>query len=495
MLEAFIEALRFLFTPTAMSVMFITVVISMIGGIIPGIGAKVTCSLFLPFLWLMQKETALLVLVSLQACSMTAGSITAIVLNIPGTNPNAATLIDGFPMNQKGEGSRAIGASVMASMAGGAIPVFLCLAMIPMLLPILMAFRAPEMAMLTLLGLSFMAALTGKSISKGIISGALGVAIGMIGFHGSTGVYRFTFGSNFLYDGPSVATFALGLFGLAELFDMKLKGQATIAQEEVSGKFSDVLRGVKDVWTYKWLWFRSAMIGYIVGLIPGIGAEVSTFVAYGQAKQLSKNPEKFGKGCVEGVIAPESANNAKEASSLLTTMAFGIPGSSLMAILMGGFLMVGVTPGPKFLADNLPLALILLLGIAITNVMGGVICLFAAPYLGRIARVHIDFIFSGVLVILFVGAFVIENSMLNILMIFILALLGVIMKRYGYSRPALLLGFILGALAELYTLRSFHLYGPFFFKSPICLAIIGIIVAVFTFPYLKKRTNDPKEVK
>jgi len=407
--------------------------------------------------------------------------------------------LDGFPMTRKGEGNRAIGAAVTASMAGGAIPVFLALAMIPVLLPILMAFQSPEMAILILVGISFVTLLTQESTIRGLASAALGVLIALIGYQGSTGVYRYTFGSLFLYDGLSIATFALGLFGLAELFDIKLKGEETIAKVEAKAAgLAQVFQGTKDVWIHKWLWFRSTLIGYLVGLVPGIGAETAIWIAYGQAKYTAKNPEKFGTGCIEGVIAPESSNNAKESGSLLTTMAFGIPGSSLMALLMGAFLMVGVVPGPKMLTDHLPLALTLLLGIAICNVIGGIICLFCAPLLTKITRIHIDFVFSMIIAVIFIAAYAIEQSLLNVLVVLVLGIFGVIMKRFSFSRPALLLGFVLGGLSELYTLRSVRLYGALFFLRPICLVLIAIAVVTFCYPYIKRtvsqRRRAPKQL-
>lgn len=490
MIEAYKEALHFLCTPTAMGWMLIGTVVSIIGGIIPGITAKITIVLFIPFILLFPRDIALLILVALQSASVTGGSITAILINIPGTNINAATLLDGFPMTRKGEGNRAIGAAVTASMMGGAIPVFLALAMIPLLLPILMAFQAPEMAILVIGGMTCVAMLTPESTTRGLASAALGVLISLVGYQGSTGVSRFTFGSMFLYDGFSIATFALGLFGLAEMFDMKLKGEKsitniTLAQTKLTG-LAQTFQGARDVWHHRWLWLRSTLIGYVVGLIPGIGGEVAIWVAYAQAKYTSKNPELFGTGCVEGVIAPESANNAKESGALLTTMAFGIPGSGLMALFIGAFLMVGVVPGPKMLTDHLPLALTLLLGIVICNVLGGIICFFSAPFLTIITRIHMDYVFSAILCVIFIAAYAVEESLLNIVVVVGLGVFGLIMKRFKFSRPALLLGFVLGGMTELYTLRSIRLYGTLFFMRPICLILIAIIIGAFCYPYIKR---------
>jgi TctA family transporter len=374
-------------------------------------------------------------------------------------------------------------------MAGGVIPVFLALAMVPLVMPLILAFGQPEMAILILLGISFLAALTGGSATKGLIAGMLGLLLSSVGFHSTTGVHRFTFGTTFLYDGIELIPLALGLFGLSELFHLVMRGKTAIAQRAVT-KLSGVLEGVKDVWRHKWLWFRSTIIGYIVGIIPGIGAEVAVWVCYGQAKQTSKHPEKFGSGAVEGVIAPEAADNAKEAGSLLTTMALGIPGSAIMALFLAAFLMVGVTPGPTMMIEHLPLALTLLLGIALANIIGGVICLFAAPQMARVASVHLDFIFPTILIVALVGVYVATLSPMNFITVLVFGLLGLTMKVYGYSRPALLLGFVLGSLLENYSLLSIKMYGPWFFARPIPLSLLAIIVLLFLYPYLKKSISS-----
>ncbi|NQT31628.1 MAG: tripartite tricarboxylate transporter permease [Deltaproteobacteria bacterium] len=375
-------------------------------------------------------------------------------------------------------------------MAGGVLPAFLALAMVPLVMPIIMVFGQPEMAILILLGISFLAALTGGSAIKGIIAGMLGLLISFIGYHSITGVHRFDFNATFLYDGIELIPIALGLFGLSELFHLVMRGRTAIAPKAGTTRLSDILVGVKDVWRHRWLWFRSTVIGYIIGIIPGVGAEVATWVCYGQAKQTSKHPEKFGTGMVEGVIAPEAANNAKEAGSLLTTMALGIPGSAIMALFLAAFLMVGVTPGPRMMVEHLPLALTLLLGIALANIVGGIICLFAAPHLVRVASVNLDFLFPGILSIALVGVYVATLSPMNFITVLIFGILGLLMKLYGYSRPALLLGFVLGGLFENYSLLSIKIYGPLFFARPIPLTLLVIMALLLSYPHLKRGINN-----
>jgi len=485
MLEAYGTAIATLFQPVNLLVMLVAVVIGLIVGIIPGISGGTMVAILLPFVFRMPAEVALILLVALHAVVYTSGGITSILLNMPGEGSSAATMLDGFPMTQKGEGSRAIGAAITSSMAGGVVPVFLALAMVPAMMPIIIAFGQPEMAILVLVGISFLAALTGGSVTKGMISGLLGLLLSFVGFHSVTGVHRFTFGTVFLYDGIALVPLILGLFGLSELFHLVMEGETAIAQRAVV-KLSGVVVGMKDVWRHKWLWFRSTIIGYIVGIIPGIGAGVATWVSYGQAKQTSKHPEKFGTGVVEGVIAPEAADNAKEAGSLLTTMALGIPGSAIMALMLAAFLMVGVTPGPSMMTEHLPLALTLLLGIALANIIGGIICLFSASYMVRVASVHLDFLFPGILIVALIGVYVATLSPMDFIVALAFGLFGLVMRRYDYSRPALLLGFILGGMFERYSLLSIKIYGPLFFIRPIPLALLIIMILLLNYPYLKR---------
>lgn len=485
MFEAYGAAIATLFQPINLLILFVAVTVGLIVGIIPTIGGLATLPLILPFIFRMPADMALILIVGFHAVIFTSSGMTSILLNIPGTAPSAATMVDGFPMTRKGEGGRAIGAAVTSSMAGGIIPVFLALAMVPLVMPIIRALGQPEMAIMILLGISFLAALTGGSVIKGMLAGMLGLLLSFVGFHTITGVHRFSFGTTFLYDGIEIIPLALGLFGLSEMFYLIMKGEAAIVPKATT-RLSGVMEGVKDVWRHRWLWFRSTIIGYVIGIIPGVGAEVANWVCYGQAKQTSKHPEKFGHGAVEGVIAPEAADNAKEAGAMLTTMALGIPGSSVMALFLAAFLMVGVTPGPAMMTEHLPLALTLLLGIALANLVGGFICLFTAPQLTRVASVNLDFLFPGILSLALVGVYVATLSPMNFITVLVFGILGLMMKLYGYSRPALILGFVLGGLLENYSLLSTKIYGPLFFLRPIPLTMLIVMALLLSHPYLKR---------
>lgn len=476
MIEAFLQGLAHVFSPTTMAFLLLGSVVGVIIGIIPVIGPLLTLSLLLPFISNLSPENGLSLLIAIYAASMAGGSMTSILLNIPGDVTNAATVIDGFPMAQKGQAGRAIGAAIMSSGMGGVLGVFLSMGMIPLALALVLAFRSPEMFFLVLLGISVIATLGKGSMVKGLISGFLGITISFVGFQSTTGVSRFTFGSTFLYDGINLVPFIMGIFAIPELMDVAVK-RTTISQAPmVANLTQDIIEGFKDVFRHFWLFLRSSFIGYILGAIPGIGTQVAMFVAYGQAKELSRNPEKFGTGCIEGVIAPESANNASQGGHMLPTLAFGIPAGAIMAIFLGAFLMVGITPGPSMLKDHLDLSFLLLIGIAVGNIFSLGLCFLFARWTTRIANVHADYLMPFVVAITFVGTYTAEEEFLDLLVLLLASVLGYAMMKFKYSRPALILGFILGRLAEKYFFISLSAFGSFFFLSPLSLVLIFITI-------------------
>lgn len=484
-LEALLQSLQF-FTHIGFWVALIAgTIIGLIFGLIPGVSSILALTLFLPFVFAMTPDIALPYMVALTSVTYLGGAATAILLNIPGTEPSAATLIDGYPMTQKGEGGRALGASFMASGLGGIFTVFIALAMIPVLLPFVMALRNADMVFLVLLGITFIAVLGSGSMVKGLISGGLGLLLSLIGFQEVTGVPRFTFGLPILYEGIPLVPLALGLFALPEMITLAMRG-GTIARSGVKIKgMQDVWRGAMDVFHHKWLFVRSSVIGYIVGLIPGIGAITSTFVAYSQAKQTSKHPERFGTGIVEGVIAPESANNATMSGSLLTTLALGLPGSAPMALLLGALIMLGLLPGPDMLTQHLDLSLSLILVVIVANLLATIICFPLATKLAKVAYIPTRLLSPIIIVIALVGAYAVRENFIDITLALIFTLPGLAMRRWHYNRPALLLGYVLGVLFERYFFLALAIDGPLFFVRPISLVLIVIIVATVTYGPLK----------
>ncbi|MDP2647200.1 MAG: tripartite tricarboxylate transporter permease [Desulfobacterales bacterium] len=482
-IEAFIKALQAFGSLELWIFMLSGTIVGVVFGLIPGVSGLLPMALFLSFVFKLTPNQALPFLVAISSVSFIGGSITAILLDIPGTGPNTATLMDGFPMSQKGQAGRAIGAALTSSAAGSVITVILALAMVPLVVPMIKAVQSADMVFIIFMGLTFIAVLSTGSMIKGLISGGLGLILSLIGFQAVTGVGRFTFGSTYLYDGIRLIPVTLGLFAMSEAISVATKGDPVIAKKTATVERQAVFEGMKDVWRHKWLSLRSSAIGFIVGLIPGVGGDVASFVAYGQAKQTSKHPELFGTGTVEGVIAPESANDAKEGGAILSTLALGIPASSSMALLLGGLLMLGLIPGPEMMSTHLDLSLTLLLISLVASVIAAAMCFPIAPYLARVATIPTRVLAPMVMVIAMVGVYAYREQIEDALVTLVITVIGVVMKNLGYNRPAFFLGFILGGRFEKYLFIALQSAGPLFFLRPISLVIIFLTLAsVFYMP-------------
>jgi len=460
-------------------------VIGLIFGLIPGISGMLAITLMLPFIFVMTPMQALPLMMTIMAIQFMGGAISAILLNLPGTPGSSATLIDGFPMTQKGEGGRALGAAQMASGLGNVLTAFVALLVIPLILPMIVALRSADMVFIILLGITFIGILATGSMIKGLLSGCVGLMISFIGFQPTSGADRFIFNSPYLYDGIALIPLLLGLFALPEMVALAARGGTIARTQTVIKGSADVLRGVKDVLIHWPLVLRSQLIGFIAGAIPGVGASPATFIAYGQAKATSKHKETFGKGNVEGVIAVESANNACESGALLTTLALGIPGSPIMALMLGAITMLGLVPGPQMLTQNLDLSITLIWVIAVSGVIGVAICLPLAPHLSRVAFIPGHILVPIVLVLALTGAYGYHRLYNDVLVALIFGVVGLAMRRFDFNRPALLLGFILGPIFEKFFFIALKADGPLFFVRPISLALIAITIAVIAFGPIK----------
>ncbi len=474
------------------------VISGLIIGVLPGIGSVTGLALFLPFTFKLQPMEALPLMVSLASVGFTGGAITAILLGIPGETSSIPTTFDGYPMTKKGQGARAIGAAVMGSLLGGVAAAFLALAMMFAVLPMVMAVTSMDMVFVILIGLAFIGVLGKGSMIKGLISGGVGILISSVGLAVLTGEPRFTFGFAFLYDGIHIIPVALGMFAVPPMVDLALQGGgSTITTGDVIIMgMKDVWEGIKDVFRHWGLWLRSTIIGYIFGVIPGVGASVAVFVAYGQAKQTSKHPELFGTGIVEGVIAPESCDNAKEAGSLLTTLALGIPGSLTGAMYLGAMLMMGLIPGPEMITKHMDLSLTLLIVVAVSNIIAAGICFALAPHMAMIARIPGRVLVPTILVFIFAGCFAYRGYFEDIIVMVIFSVIGVAARRFGYNLGGFAIGYILGGVFENYLFISLQIGGPLFFLRPISLFLIFILIAFFAYSPLKNafriKRGEPK---
>lgn len=486
MLEAYMQAWGQILAPMNMLFLFIGVVFGVVLGITPGLGALIGVSLVMSVVWGMEAGPAILMLVAIHATVMTGGSIPAVLMGIPGAPTNVITTVDGYPMAQKGEGARAVGAALFSSMLSGVVGVVLALVMIPVVIPLVLMMKSPEMTLLMLLGLCFLAVATGgrEGMLKNLVAGMFGMLVALIGFNHPTGTVRYTFGASYLMYGIDLTLIALGIFAVGELMDVFLKEKAAIATAETAKvKIRDTLEGVKDIFRHWGLFLRSSIIGYFFGVIPGIGGANSVFVCYGLGKRFSKHPDEWGKGCVEGVIAPESANNSSVGGATLTTMAFGIPGDPVLALIMGTFMILGVTPGREMVTQNLDFLLLILIGIAVANILAVLLTLPFISQLAKVTLVPYKFLFCIILAVVAASTYANKMAITDVYAIIFLGVIGLGLKRFGYSLACFILGFVLGSLLEYYMWQSLVIYGPLFFlSSPICITFIVLMVCLFL-PY------------
>jgi TctA family transporter len=486
MFEAMVHGFAELMNPDRMAFLTFGVLVGMALGAIPGLGGIVGLAILLPFTFDMDRTSALAMLVALTSVPTTTDTIPSVLFAVPGTVGSQATILDGHPMARKGEAGRAFGAAYLASMLGGVIGAACLGLLIPILRPVVLYFAAPELFALGVMGISMVAILSGNVPIKGIIAGGLGLLLAMIGTDMQEGMLRWTFGTIYLIDGLNIVVVSLGLFAIPEIADMVIEGASIsgVAKAEMKG----VGHGMRDVFTHWWLMLRCSFLGVWIGILPGLGSAVVDWIAYGHARQTCKDAAAtFGRGDVRGVIAPESANNAKQGGALVPTLAFGVPGSASMALLIGAFLIHGIQPGPEMLTKYLDVTYAIVWSTAIANIMATGLALLFTNQLAKLSTVRIHLLAPLVMIVVFLAAYQATVSMGDLITLLAIGALGWIMKRCGWPRPPLLLGFVLGALVERYVFISVKAYGWSWLTRPLVVAIFLITVVTLVYSVYQER--------
>lgn len=451
MFEAAFGALEMVLDPTRLMILGVAVLLGLGIGVIPGLGGIVGLAILIPFTYTMDPLAAFAFLIGMGAVTTTSDTIPAVLFGVPGTSGSAATVVDGYPMAKNGEAGRAFGAAYTASLIGGVFGAVLLALSIPVIRPLMLHFGSPELFMLTILGLTMVAALSGIAPMRGIAAGAIGLVIAMIGLGSQGGSLRWTFDQLYLWDGLPLVPLTLGLFALPEMIDMAI-ARTKIARNEETTKssHSGQMQGIRDVFENWWLTLRCSALGAGLGAVPGLGSAVVDWLAYGHAKRSEKNTERFGFGDVRGVIGPESANNAKTGGALVPTLAFGVPGSASMALLLGAFLMHGLVPGPEMLTTHLDITYGIIWSLALANILGAGLCLIFADQFAKVALVRFGILVPVISVIVFLGAYQGSASWGDIVVLLGVGAVGWVMKQLDWPRPPLLLGFVLGEIFERY---------------------------------------------
>src|SRR5438477_7220115 len=454
-------------------------------GIVPGIGGLTGTAMLLPFTFNMDPYAAFALLLGLGATTATGDPIPAILFGVPGGAASAATVLDGFPMAKKGEAGRALSAAYMSSMMGGIFGAMLLAVSIPILRPVMLYLGSPELLAFSVLGISMVAVLSGSAPLRGPAAGCLGIMIAMIGSDPQTWTLRWTFDSLYLWDGLPLTPVLLGLFALPELCDL-LIARTTISKEiDKDNIYKGQWQGVKDCFENWWLIVRCSWIGGGIGSIPGISASVVDWLAYGHALKTEKGANlTFGKGDVRGVIASESSNNAKEGGALVPTVAFGVPGSATMAILLGAFLIHGLVPGPDMLTKHLDITYAMVWSIALANILGAGMCYAFSPQFAKLSVVRFSLILPAVLGIIYIGAFEATRQWGDLYTLLLFGVIGWIMKQCKWPRPPLILGLVLGDTIERYLFISVERYGITWMARPVVAVLFTIAIIGLVRPFL-----------
>ncbi len=495
MASAFVLGLTQVFALKAFSLMLAGLLIGFIVGILPGLGGPSALALMLPFIVKMSPVEAFSFLLGMSAVTNTTGDITSILIGVPGEPSTAATIVDGHPMAKKGEAGRALGAALMSSLIGAVFGAFALALAIPIIRPLVMTFGSPEFFMLAILGLTFVASLSGEGFLKGLLAGGIGLFLSTVGLCQMSSIQRFTFGQIFLWDGIGMVPITIGFFAIPEIIDLAVQG-SSIAGDRV-GKLGGVMEGVKDTFRHWWLVIRCSAIGTFCSIIPGLGSATTQWLAYAHAVQSSPDRERFGKGAIEGVLGPGAANNSTLGGSLITTIAFGVPASVMMAILLGAFIIHGIVPGPDMLipesqGGHLSLTYSFVWINVVSNIITVLVCFLFLEQLVKVTYIRGSLLIPFIVLLIYLGAFAEKNAFEDLYLVIFFGALGWVLTKLDWPRPPLILGLVLGPLAENRLFLSTDNYGLAWLLRPGVLVILAITIIGAVYPFLKEKSRKKK---
>ena len=490
-IPALSDAFSLILQPQVLGYLCLGVVMGLAIGVFPGLGGIAGLSLLLPFMFGMDPILGLALMIGMVAVVPTSDTFASVLMGIPGSSASQATVLDGFPLAKKGEAARALSAAFASSLFGGLVGASFLTVFILVARPLVLAFGLPEMLMITVLGLSMVAILAGRVALKGVAAAGLGLLIGTIGEASAGGSLRMaTYDIPYLTDGLKLVIVGLGIFAIPEIISLLRQDSSISRAEKLGGGWLD---GIKDWWANMWLSLRCSLIGVVVGVIPGLGGSVVDWIAYGHAVQTTKDKSNFGKGEIRGVIGPESSNNAKEGGGLVPTLLFGIPGSGSMAIFIGAVALLGsgqIEVGPAMLKNNLDITYSIVWLLAIANVVGTVLCIASSGGIARLTTIRFTYVAPFLFMLISFAAFQSGQNFEDLIALFAIGLLGIFLRRFDWSRPAFLIGFVLSSPVEKFMNQAFQIAsfrfrdsaeaGYAYIFSPIVLVLIVItLVSVF----------------
>jgi putative tricarboxylic transport membrane protein len=463
------------------------VMVGMLIGALPGVGPPSGVAMLLPLTFGMDPTSGIIMLAALYAGTMYGGTITAVLINTPGESASVVTCLDGYQMALKGRAGAALGIAAFGSFIAGTIGVVLLMLVSPLLARWSLSFGPPETFALMLLGLTTVTLLTGENALKGYISMVLGLMLAMVGFDIVSGDARYGLGIPEMMDGVDFLPVAIGLFGLGEVFaDAEQTSKAPVAK----GRYGlrDVMPTAQDWVRSRWAIARGTLLGFLVGVLPGAGPTVASFLAYTVEKKVSRHPEEFGRGAIEGVAGPESANNAAATAAMVPMLTLGIPGSATTAIMLGGLMMWGLRPGPLLFEKNPQFVWGLIASQYIANVMLLILSTAFIPLFVRALRVPYGILMPLIVIFCVTGAYSLKNSVWDVGQMLVFGVVGYLMKKLGYSPAALVLALVLGPMAERALRQSLIISDSgmgIFFTRPISAVLMVLAITAVALPAFK----------
>ena len=498
--ETLIHAFAALASGSALFYLGCGVLMGLVFGVIPGLGGTTALALLMPVTFSMSSINAMYLAGGVMGAVSFGGSVSAILLNTPGTAPNAATCFDGYPLARQGKAGLAIGASATASAVGGIIGLFTLLIFIPIARSIVLSFGPSEFFLLTILGLAAIAVSVRGKLLRGLIAGCAGLLLAFVGSDPISGEIRFTGGMDYLWDGIPLVPVLTGMFAISQMIELGVSG-GSVAQKSTdadSMRITGVADGVLSVFRNWPTLLRGSLIGTIIGAIPGLGGTVASFLAYSSTAQTARDSDTFGTGNIKGVIAPESANNAKDGGALIPTVAFGIPGSAETALFLGILVLHGMDPGPTILMYHQAEIYGLIVALTVSAVGASLIGLALSRMLVLITRVDVGVVIPVVVAISLTGVYVLNGRMGDVALTLIMGFVGYLMIRFDYPRLTLVIALVLGATAEkslhqVVQISDHHAFA-FMVGRPISALLMVAIVFTFLLPTLRRlRRKDKKK--
>ena len=480
-----VEGFQTAISPVNLFYCFVGVLFGTVTGLLPGLGSPTAVALLLPLTLAMDPVTALIMLAGIYYGTQYGATISSVLVATPGDSSTVVTTIDGYQLARNGRAGPALAVAAVASFLAGTISIILLMTVAPPLASLAINFGPPETFALGVVGLAGVIGFTGSSRAKGLAMAALGLAIATVGLDPSTGETRFAFGNIQLYGGIGFLEVTIGLFAIAELVTQLKTG----TPEPIRARYREMLLTWNDWRRSRMSILRGGLLGFVVGTIPGVGATLASFLAYDLERRVSPRKEEFGKGAIEGLAAPEAANNASSNAAFVPLLTLGIPSSATAAVLLGAFLLFGIQPGPLLIEEQPEVVWGLLASFYIGNIILLIMNLPLAPLFASMLRMRYEMMYPLIILLSFLGAYAVENRLWGVWLALAFGVIGYFMKRYDYPAPPVILGLIIGGIMEEALVQTSSISGgdfTIFLRRPIALLLFGFALVIILGPFIIK---------